>query len=380
MPDLGNLSLSAALKLSHCSSDDALDAPVKTLTNGFGSKPAFEPRVLKRTRGSLDRVKKPPTADKAFQDCLKDPFLVGAPKMIRDICTKNAVVSHLLEYIDYSDKTEAVVLMLECIHFADVYDKLVDALKGTNCLKTNIGFKTPNWESLSAITRLTFIDDSDNCYGKFVNEYKQELKSLQTKCLLFDSKWSSFLKPTDGPFIDETFYGPEIALYSEELNAIGIIGNVKIGCSLMASHLDLHSESSTIVRIYRCLNKMIGKPEDKASRKLVKTITKKVNIMIRWERESSKFFTQKMDSSGDISILKYAAYFSEAISVGVLREDVDHVIALSELIKLGFLVKFNEEAVDFLMESKDLQIFLEDEELSRWGCSYSERKYNMMRF
>ncbi|KAL2614424.1 hypothetical protein AAZV13_08G008350 [Glycine max] len=86
--------------------------------------------------------------------------------------------------------------------------------------------------------------------------------------------------------------------------------------------------------------------------------------MIRWERESSKFFTQKMDSSGDISILKYAAYFSEAISVGVLREDVDHVIALSELIKLGFLVKFNEEAVDFLMESKDLQIFLEDEELS----------------
>ncbi|KAG5021200.1 hypothetical protein JHK87_017055 [Glycine soja] len=81
MPDLGNLSLSAALKLSHCSSDDAVDTPVKTLTNGFGSKPAFEPRVLKRTRGSLDRVKKPPTADKAFQDRLKDPFLVGAPKM-----------------------------------------------------------------------------------------------------------------------------------------------------------------------------------------------------------------------------------------------------------------------------------------------------------
>ncbi|KAG4984785.1 hypothetical protein JHK87_029534 [Glycine soja] len=35
MPDLGNLSLSAALKHSHCSSSNALDAPVKTLTNGF---------------------------------------------------------------------------------------------------------------------------------------------------------------------------------------------------------------------------------------------------------------------------------------------------------------------------------------------------------
>ncbi|KAG5115118.1 hypothetical protein JHK82_038387 [Glycine max] len=81
MPDLVNLSLFAALKLSHCSSDDALDVLVKSLTNGFDSEPAFEPRILKRTRGSLDRVKKPPTADKAFQDCLKDPFLVGAPKM-----------------------------------------------------------------------------------------------------------------------------------------------------------------------------------------------------------------------------------------------------------------------------------------------------------
>ncbi|KAH1128622.1 hypothetical protein GYH30_016928 [Glycine max] len=82
MPDLGNLSLSTALKHSHCSSSDALDASFKTLTNGFGSKPAFEPRVSKRTCDSLDWVKKPPTIDKAFQDRLKDPFLVGSPKMI----------------------------------------------------------------------------------------------------------------------------------------------------------------------------------------------------------------------------------------------------------------------------------------------------------
>ena len=88
------------------------------------------------------------------------------------------------------------------------------------------------------------------------------------KCLLFDSKWSSFLKPTDGPLIDETFYGPEIGLNSEELNAIGVIGDVKIGCSLMASHLYLHSKSSTIVRIYRCLNKNDWKPENKATKRI----------------------------------------------------------------------------------------------------------------
>ena len=83
MPDLGNLSLSTTLKLSHYSSDDALDTPVKTLINGFSFELAFEPRVLKCTRGSLDWVQKPPTTDKAFQDRLKDlPFLVGAPKMV----------------------------------------------------------------------------------------------------------------------------------------------------------------------------------------------------------------------------------------------------------------------------------------------------------
>ncbi|KAG5033562.1 hypothetical protein JHK85_017544 [Glycine max] len=119
MPDLGNLSLSAALKLSHCSSDDAVDAPVKTLTNGFGSKPAFEPRVLKRTRGSLDRVKKPPTVDKAFQDRLKDPFLVGAPKMfilristMPDLGNLSLSAAFKLSHCSFDDALDAPVKTL----------------------------------------------------------------------------------------------------------------------------------------------------------------------------------------------------------------------------------------------------------------------------
>ena len=36
--------------------------------------------------------------------------------------------------------------------------------------------------------------------------------------------------------------------------------------------------------------------------------------------------------------------------------------SLSELIQLAFLVEFNEEAVEFLMKSKNMQIFMEDEE------------------
>ncbi|KAK6262002.1 hypothetical protein QUC31_007818 [Theobroma cacao] len=86
--------------------------------------------------------------------------------------------------------------------------------------------------------------------------------------------------------------------------------------------------------------------------------------MIRWDKESSKIFIQKMDkSAGKKNFLECATYFAEAIAEGVLWEKEDQISSLSELIKLAFLLKFNEEAVGFLMKSKNLQVFVEDEEL-----------------
>lgn len=195
------------------------------------------------------------------------------------------------------------------------------------------------WSRLetSPITHLPFSNDSDHCYGKFVQEYKDELKSIEVitevkhglnfvntclrfpsdpssitheivfsllkcirlllkhcqshgedftkelskpwlrtnagyrppdKCLLFNSKWSSFLKPTNGPFIDETFMDLTLPCTVKKLNAIGVISDVEKGCSLVASHLDLHYESSTIARIYRYLNEYDWKPENDAMKKI----------------------------------------------------------------------------------------------------------------
>ncbi|KAL6972989.1 hypothetical protein U1Q18_027163 [Sarracenia purpurea var. burkii] len=88
-----------------------------------------------------------------------------------------------------------------------------------------------------------------------------------------------------------------------------------------------------------------------------------VRPMIRWERESRRFFTQKMDmSGGHRSTIEMATYFSEAISEGLLWEKEDHVHQLAELIKLGFILEFDEAAIGFLMKTKNLQLFLEDEE------------------
>ena len=67
--------------------------------------------------------------------------------------------------------------------------------------------------------------------------------SISFPHMFLHSQW------TDGPFIDEDFYGSNITSYKVELKEIGVILDDKEGCSLIASHLDVHVQFSTIVRI-----------------------------------------------------------------------------------------------------------------------------------
>ncbi|KAL6182671.1 hypothetical protein ACLB2K_044086 [Fragaria x ananassa] len=213
-------------------------------------------------------------------------------------------------------------------------------------LRTRLGdYRTPRecilfsreWESISPITLLPFIDDSDSHYGKSIHEYRKELKSmgvvvdykegakfvasslylprdssrifpvnalallecirvLQDKghtfppesdfmkkvsqawikthagyrspkeSLLFDSKFGLYLKRTDGPFIDEEFYGAKIATYKKELSALGVVVEAGEGCSLIAGHLDNHNETEAFVRLYSYLSAFKWEPDTDADR------------------------------------------------------------------------------------------------------------------
>ncbi|KAB2055526.1 hypothetical protein ES319_A11G043100v1 [Gossypium barbadense] len=191
---------------------------------------------------------------------------------------------------------------------------------------------SPEWESISSITLLPFLDDSDSFYGKDLHKYRHELKTIGVviefesgvkfvpSCLYFprstdsitprialsflnclrilledknytfslpflkkvSEKWlkttvgymspgdcllldkNSGLKPTDGPFIDEGFYGSEIRTYRKELSSIGVIVDVEKGSTHIANHLDLHSDFATIIRIYKFLAKVEWKPDCEA--------------------------------------------------------------------------------------------------------------------
>ncbi|XP_042388023.1 uncharacterized protein LOC121980124 [Zingiber officinale] len=209
-------------------------------------------------------------------------------------------------------------------------------------LHTNLGFRSPKasilfspeWEPISAITKLPFIDGNSAFYGysneingfkneleafgvvvdfkegaKFViesinlprdpsvinpvsiisvfqcirnlkenteslpMEFKQKMNNRWIKTilgyrfpeesLLFDPKWKLHRK--DGPFIDDIFYGSELASYKRELKEIGVSVDATQACLLLALHIKCHSDITTISRVYLFLNEHKWEPDNEAA-------------------------------------------------------------------------------------------------------------------
>ncbi|XP_071694362.1 uncharacterized protein [Rutidosis leptorrhynchoides] len=247
---------------------------------------------------------------------------------------------------------ENVFLLLDCYKKMrkmniNLPSELSSCLRDEKWLRTKLGdYRSPcecilfgkDWEPISSISLLPFIDDSDSFYGSRINDYKDELKLLKviddfkdgaklvaagvilphdcstissvsvfalldtvkqleddksdtrTKffeklsrkkwiktylgykrpgdCLLFNSAWDRVIKRTDGPFIDEEFYGSRIASYKDQLNLLKVVTDVNNGCQLLASYLDSHSCFESIKRIYNYLSEYSWKPEEEFDKKI----------------------------------------------------------------------------------------------------------------
>ncbi|XP_071693153.1 uncharacterized protein [Rutidosis leptorrhynchoides] len=224
--------------------------------------------------------------------------------------------------------------------------ELSSCLRDEKWVRTKLGdYRSPRecilfgteWKPISSISLLPFIDDSDNCYGSRIHDYKDELKLLgviidfkagakfvaagvilpqdcssisrasvfglldtvkqldvksetfamfckklsqkkwvktyfgykrPSECLLFESAWDRVIKRSDGPFIDEEFYGPRIASYKEQLNLLKVVTEVNNGCKLLASYLEAHSSFESIKRIYSYLSEYNWKPEEEFDKKI----------------------------------------------------------------------------------------------------------------
>lgn len=94
-----------------------------------------------------------------------------------------------------------------------------------------------------------------------------------------------------------------------------------------------------------------------------KDLPVEASSIIRWERESAELFIQKIDRSSEQKAnIEFATYFSQVIAKGLLFDRADLIAALTDLVKLGCLLDFDDVAVGFLLKSRNLQLFAEDEE------------------
>ncbi|KAG9129254.1 hypothetical protein Leryth_006468 [Lithospermum erythrorhizon] len=92
------------------------------------------------------------------------------------------------------------------------------------------------------------------------------------------------------------------------------------------------------------------------------TVNAEMSQTMRWEKSSSMIYVQKENPlGGSIDLLEYAICASEVISEGLLWENEEHMLQLADLLKVGFLLEFDEAAIDLLMKTKNLEILPEDE-------------------
>ncbi|RVX17844.1 hypothetical protein CK203_003994 [Vitis vinifera] len=191
---------------------------------------------------------------------------------------------------------EAILLIFECMRDCERNSrsahKLIQALKGNKCLKTNMGYNILSYEkesrqagnsggfeaatqkflavfkkhaSSSSIGRehvLSFLRsyrqiDKTN---KFPSDFKRDIcqaKWLQTRlgvprspreCILFGPEWEPVSSITVLPFIDDSdkYYGKRIHEYSKELRSLGVTIKYKDGVRFVAAGVYFPQDPSTI--------------------------------------------------------------------------------------------------------------------------------------
>ncbi|XP_024310272.1 uncharacterized protein LOC104584869 [Brachypodium distachyon] len=87
--------------------------------------------------------------------------------------------------------------------------------------------------------------------------------------------------------------------------------------------------------------------------------------LFHWERENSRLIVRKHNGSGlmdNTAKIEYASYFAEEISKGLLFERKHLIPALVDLLRTGFLLDFEIQAVKVLLKLKNLRLFEEDQE------------------
>ncbi|KAI3688635.1 hypothetical protein L2E82_46360 [Cichorium intybus] len=301
----------------------------------FGSFPVLDEQFYGKSIFSMSNELKKIGVIVDFEDASKE-----FTRTFKQQASLSSIIKeHALSFLQCCGKLETLEVkfpseLKKCIHQEKwLRTRLGDYRRPNECIL----FGT-DWEPISPITRLPFIDDSNSFYGSGIHDYRVELKGLgvvtdfkdgaefvangiflpqdcssltpanvyalldtvkklkengtrfpdkfleklsQTnwlkthfgyrrphECLLYNSAQDSLLKCSDGPFIDEGFYGSLIGSYKKELSILGVVTDTNMECQLLAGYLECHSNFETICRIYNYLSTFKWEPADEVNRRI----------------------------------------------------------------------------------------------------------------
>eukprot|EP01018_Ginkgo_biloba_P010003 Gb_15824 [translate_table: standard] len=82
---------------------------------------------------------------------------------------------------------------------------------------------------------------------------------------------------------------------------------------------------------------------------------------VRWEKDYKRILMIKFDKTDQKEKILFATDFAHEISNGLISEYPDLIAGLCEMLKFGCVLGFHIDAVNHLLQTKNLQLYMEDE-------------------
>ncbi|KAK9284770.1 hypothetical protein L1049_023947 [Liquidambar formosana] len=131
-------------------------------------------------------------------------------------------------------KADSALSLLQCVTSLrnsnkpsnqSLLEPLLKKLRGSKWLKTHMGYRSPE------------------------------------ESVLYDAEWECHLNQLDAPFIDQEYHGTFSSVEKDVLKAIGVKTDIEEVCTLISQILTSHTQTCSIMRIYRFLEKFKWTPK-----------------------------------------------------------------------------------------------------------------------
>jgi hypothetical protein len=93
---------------------------------------------------------------------------------------------------------------------------------------------------------------------------------------------------------------------------------------------------------------------------VAEAVKARTTSMVRWEKYKERILIHMSDTHNQKENMSLATDLAEVISAGLLSEYPHLVAELCEMVKLGCILGFDNDTVNYMLQCKNFQLFVED--------------------